>query len=32
MHPREDASRDLGDVVVPPCCVPFCHLDAAEIH
>lgn len=24
---REDTSRDLGDVVVPPCCVPFCSLE-----
>ncbi|CAK8988390.1 Reticulocyte-binding protein 2 homolog a [Durusdinium trenchii] len=23
-EPVEDTSRDLGDVVVPPCCVPFC--------
>lgn len=21
---REDPSRDFGDVVVPPCCIPFC--------
>ncbi|OLP96339.1 hypothetical protein AK812_SmicGene21443 [Symbiodinium microadriaticum] len=23
-HHTEDTSRDLGDIVVPPCCLPFC--------
>jgi len=23
-HQTEDTSRDLGDIVVPPCCLPFC--------
>ena len=22
--PREEAGRDWGDVIVPPCCIPFC--------
>ena len=28
---RDDLSRDFGDVVIPPCCIPFCILAQRKV-
>lgn len=28
---RDDLSRDFGDVVIPPCCIPFCILAQGKV-